>query len=182
QQLIGIFQYVDKDRSGYLSARELSDALFNHDGTRFEPSTIRLMVKLFDKDNSNSLDFKEFYFLNRYLIYWRKTFHEMDADRSGTITYDEYLVTLQKFQFNLSPNLSQFLFNRFAKVDFNPYGGNAFDPWGSPSGTIDPQKNMKFGHFIESLIWLLRFTNLFRAYDKRGNGVAQFNFEDFIYE
>lgn len=50
--LWGIFQRVDKDRSGQISVNELQTALSNGTWTPFNPETVRLMIGMFDKDNS----------------------------------------------------------------------------------------------------------------------------------
>lgn len=49
-----LFQFlnrVDKDRSGYISADELQQALSNGTWTPFNPETVRLMIGMFDLMN-----------------------------------------------------------------------------------------------------------------------------------
>lgn len=58
--LFNIFRQVDVDGSGALSEKELRNALVNWDHTRFDPSTVRLMIRMFDSDLSGTIDFNEF--------------------------------------------------------------------------------------------------------------------------
>ena len=172
----GIFRRVDTDNSGAISQRELSDALRNPDGSKFENSTIRLMVKLFDTNKTNSLDFQEFYFLFRYFKHWVDKFRSMDADNSGTIDYNEFLNTLTDLQYRLSPQLSIFIFNKFARKPLGPatYG---FELYLMPNSG---EASMRLGNYIECLIWLTRFTTFFQKFDANSSGSATFTFEEFI--
>ena len=59
-RLLQIFQAVDLDRSGRISADELQRALSNGTWRPFNPETCRLMISMFDKDNDGGIDFAEF--------------------------------------------------------------------------------------------------------------------------
>ena len=52
QFLMSVFQKVDKDRSGQISAQELGQALSNGTWQPFNPETVRLMINLFDRDQT----------------------------------------------------------------------------------------------------------------------------------
>jgi len=45
-----IFQTVDQDRSGKITARELQRALMNNKMKQFNSETCRLMIGMFDKN------------------------------------------------------------------------------------------------------------------------------------
>ncbi|ODV60490.1 EF-hand [Ascoidea rubescens DSM 1968] len=171
-----LFRRIDTDNSGEISQRELSEAIKNPDGTKFDNSTIRLMVKLFDRNKNNTLDFREFFFLYRYFNFWVDSFKSMDTDKSLTIDYEEFLNTLQIFQYNLSPNLSKFIFNKFSRANIQEnYGLDYMISSKTPNA-------MKLGNYIECLIWLTKFTAFFQKFDTNNSGVATVNFEDFIIE
>ena len=53
--LMSVFQKVDRDRSGQISAQELGQALSNGTWQPFNPETVRLMIVLFDRDHSGEL-------------------------------------------------------------------------------------------------------------------------------
>lgn len=184
-----VFISFDADRSGLLSVRELARALYNADGTRFDSSTIQLMMKLFDSDNSQTLDFREFYFLTKYLRHWNTTFQRADANRSGTISLSEYSRALENFGYRMHFDSVNYIFNLFASQQpQQPQRTSGFGMGGPPpvpgmgnSGRFNPN-HMKFDKFVESLIWILRLTGVFRKYDLQGNATATFGFEPFMCE
>ena len=50
--LMSVFRNVDRDGSGQISAQELGQALSNGTWQPFNPETIRLMIMLFDRDQT----------------------------------------------------------------------------------------------------------------------------------
>jgi programmed cell death protein 6 len=48
------FFRVDRDRSGYISADELQMALSNGTWTPFNKETVRMMIGMFDKQNTGT--------------------------------------------------------------------------------------------------------------------------------
>ena len=50
-----------KTGSGQLSERELQAALVNGDWTKFDPHTVRMMIRMFDADRNGSISFDEFW-------------------------------------------------------------------------------------------------------------------------
>jgi Ca2+-binding EF-hand superfamily protein len=48
--------------SGQLSESELQAALVNGDWSRFDPHTVRMMIRMFDADRSGSINFDEFWY------------------------------------------------------------------------------------------------------------------------
>lgn len=44
---------------------------------------------MFDRDNSGTIEFNEFYALWQYVTNWQKTFRSYDRDNSGTIDRHE---------------------------------------------------------------------------------------------
>ena len=59
--LFPLFQAVDKNQNGHLTARELESALVNGDFTTFDPHTVRMMVRMFDGDGDGAIGFEEFW-------------------------------------------------------------------------------------------------------------------------
>ncbi|KAF8139115.1 hypothetical protein K438DRAFT_1638406 [Mycena galopus ATCC 62051] len=107
------FILIDKDGSGQISANELQRALLNADWTPFHRSTVTILMTLFDKDQSGTIDFHEFAGLWRYLEDWKKVFEHFDKDHSGMI--DELAdVLLAKFGWTLSPMMLNQMQRTFA--------------------------------------------------------------------
>ncbi|KAK9430561.1 hypothetical protein V1505DRAFT_370610 [Lipomyces doorenjongii] len=158
--LYQIFSSVDKDGSGKLSASELRSALVNFDKTKFDPETIKLMIKLFDSDGSGTIDYTEFKRLWNYLGEWLERFQQFDLDHNTTISIDEFALALQSFGFQFSPSFVRFMFNHYDKRGIG---------------------SISFDLFVQANITLQRIHDAFRKYD-RGQGTIQISLEDLLTE
>lgn len=104
---------VDKDRSGYISADELQQALSNGTWTPFNPETVRLMIGMFDKESRGSVSFQDFGALWKYVTDWQNCFRSYDKDNSGNIDHGELKTALTGFGYRLSDNLITCLMRKF---------------------------------------------------------------------
>lgn len=84
-----IFESVDKDRSGKINAQELRTALVNGRGENFSETACQLMIGMFDRDKSGTIDLEEFQQLYGYINQWLNVFRNYDTDRSGVIEEEE---------------------------------------------------------------------------------------------
>lgn len=173
-ELRSVFEKVDSNRSGRISARELSMALLNFDHTRFQDSTILLMVKLFSTSGSpstslKSLNFDQFVSLWKYLSAYKKLFIAADTNRSGDISFGEFQKIIEQIGYKLNIDLVLHLFQKFSNKDLDNYD----------SGVVG---KLKFDAFIELLVYLRKLTDIFKKYDKDLSGVATINFSDFLFE
>ncbi|KAK9239756.1 hypothetical protein V1525DRAFT_424465 [Lipomyces kononenkoae] len=158
--LYQIFSTVDKDGSGKLSGSELRSALVNFDKTKFDPETIRLMIKLFDSDGSGTINYAEFKRLWNYLGEWLERFQQFDLDHNTTISLDEFSLALKSFGFQFSPRFVRFMFNYYDKRG---------------TGSIS------FDLFVQANITVQRIHDAFKKYD-RGQGTIQISLEDLLTE
>lgn len=85
------FIRVDRDRSGNISADELQAALSNGTWTPFNKETVRLMIGMFDKQNTGTVNFHDFGALWKYVTDWQNCFRGFDRDNSGTIDKQEVI-------------------------------------------------------------------------------------------
>ncbi|XP_046684374.1 programmed cell death protein 6-like [Homalodisca vitripennis] len=154
-----IFQRVDKDRSGYISADELQIALSNGTWTPFNPETVRLMIGMFDKESRGTVSFEDFGALWKYVTDWQNCFRSFDNDNSGNIDKNELNQALTTFGYRLSPNTVDTLLRKF-------------DRFGR--GTI------LFDDFIQCCIILYTLTSAFRQHDTDQDGVIQIHYEQFL--
>ncbi|CAI2184692.1 8574_t:CDS:2, partial [Funneliformis geosporum] len=158
QQLFFWFQAVDTDKSGALTTEELQKALINGDWSPFNIETVRLMMNMFDTDNTGTITFPEFAGLWRYIEDWKKCFQTFDADGSGTINFAELKNALRTFGYNLSDNFINLLIKKYDK-----YGG------AKNAGKGD----VTFDNFVT-------LTDAFRRYDTDSDGWILINYEQFL--
>ncbi|XP_066969901.1 programmed cell death protein 6 isoform X5 [Macrobrachium rosenbergii] len=111
--LQNVFSQVDKDRSGFIDARELQSALSNGNWTPFNPETVRLMIGMFDKKGSGTISFDEFGYLWKYVTDWQQCFRSFDRDNSGSINKGELKTAITTFGYRFSEQFYDVLMRRF---------------------------------------------------------------------
>lgn len=153
------FQAVDQDRNGRITVEELQRALVNGNWSPFNEETCRLMVGMFDRDHSGTIDFKEFDALWRYIQEWKRCFDGFDRDRSGTIDVQELHQALQTFGYRLSEEFCRLVVGKF-------------DRHGRGSITLDD--------FIQACVTLHILTNAFRQKDVNMTGNIRISYEQFL--
>ena len=157
--LPAIFQMVDRDRNGKITAEELQEALLNGTSQPFNPSTIKIMMNLFGQDYSGAIDYNEFATLFLYVDNWKSTFSAYDRDRSGFIDKNELKTALASFGYQLSDHLHDVLLRKFDRQG---------------RGVIF------FDDFIHCCVSVEKVTRAFRSRDAQGIGVINVSFEDFL--
>ncbi|CAG8461532.1 21006_t:CDS:2 [Dentiscutata erythropus] len=163
-QLYYWFQAVDTDKSGNLTAAELQKALIN--GIPFNIETVRLMMNMFDTDNTGTINFSEFVGLWRYIEDWKKCFQTFDADNSGTVNFQELKTALKTFGYNLSDSFVSLLIKKYDK-----YAGTK-----NKTGKGD----VTFDNFVQSCVTVKTLTDAFRRYDTDTDGWIMINYEQFL--
>jgi Ca2+-binding EF-hand superfamily protein len=76
---------------------ELQQALSNGTFKPFNLETVRMMIGMFDRDNSSTITFDEFTALWKYVVDWQNCFRAFDKDNSGSIDQNEFKQALQTF-------------------------------------------------------------------------------------
>lgn len=165
-ELRSVFEKVDINGSGRISAKELSHALLNFDRSRFQDSTIRLMINLFCGPDSatKSLNFEQFVSLWKYLSAYKKLFIQADTNKSGDISFGEFQKILEQIGYKLDIDLVLNLFQKYALLESGGVG------------------KLRFDNFIELLVYLRKLTDVFKKYDKDLSGTATISFSDFLFE
>ncbi|VDD75886.1 unnamed protein product [Mesocestoides corti] len=159
QRIVEMFQRVDKDRSGQITAEELQAALSNGLGTPFDITCTSLMISIFDQDNNGTISCNEFGQLFNYITAWQNLFYQHDRDRSGTIDLQEFSSALSHFGYNLSPRFVSWLMMRFDRQRLGKIG---------------------FDKYIYILVCLQILTKSFSALDMQRRGVVTMSFEQFL--
>ncbi|KAJ2782558.1 hypothetical protein H4R18_002187 [Coemansia javaensis] len=159
QQLHYWFRAVDTDGSGQLDANELQQALVNGDWSRFNIDTVRLMIGMFDRDRSGTINFEEFTGLWRYIEDWKNCFRRFDADGSGTIDRNELSQALTTFGFRVSQRVIDTLLHKY---DQQARGAITFD------------------NFINACVTIRSLTDSFRRLDEDQDGWVNMNYDTFL--
>ncbi|KRF79441.1 programmed cell death protein 6 [Drosophila virilis] len=154
-----VFQRVDKDKSGFISADELQMALSNGTWSAFNPETVRLIIGMFDRENRGTVSFQDFGALWKYVTDWQNCFRSFDTDDSGFIDRLELKNALTTFGFRLTDQLIEILLHKF-------------DRFG--------RGNILFDDFIQCCIVLYTLTAAFREYDTDMKGVITIDYEQFL--
>ncbi|KAG0232865.1 Programmed cell death protein 6 [Actinomortierella wolfii] len=159
------FDAVDSDRSGQLSTEELQKALVNGDWSPFNYETCRLMINLFDSDNSGLINFEEFKGLWKYIEEWRACFAAFDQDRSGSIDFNELKTAMRSFRYNLSDEFLQLLIKKYDKRGKRAHEGRG---------------DVSFDNFVQIAVTVKSLTDAFMRVDREGKGYATISYEQFL--
>jgi len=159
QWLQGVFTQVDKDRSGHINATELQGALSNGTWKPFNPETVRLMISMFDRDNSGTITFPEFVQLWRYVTDWLNCFKSFDRDGSGNIDKAELKQALTTFGYRLTDQFYDLVIRKFDR---------------------DSKGSVNFDDFIQLCVTLQTLTSAFRAHDHDLDGFITIGYEQFL--
>ncbi|KAM9320116.1 peflin [Gastrophryne carolinensis] len=154
------FQTVDADRSGYITLKELKQALVNSNWSAFNDETCILMLNMFDNSQSGRIDLFGFSALWTYLQQWKAMFQQFDRDRSGSISHAELHQALSQMGYNLSPQFTQHILSRYAARAANP--------------------TLQLDGFIQICTKLQSMTEAFREKDTTRSGTAKISYDDFL--
>ncbi|KMU80226.1 peflin [Coccidioides immitis RMSCC 3703] len=170
QDLFPLFRAANASNTGSLSEHELGSALVNGDYTSFDPQTVKMMIRMFDRDGNCRVTFDEFVALWRFLAAWRELFDRFDEDRSGRISLPEFSKALVAFGYRLSQSFVNLLYKTFE----NKGRGR-----GAP--VLSGEKGgMSFDLFVQACLTLKRMTDVFKKYDEDRDGYITVSFEEFL--
>ncbi|KVH90720.1 probable calcium-binding protein CML48 [Cynara cardunculus var. scolymus] len=160
-EVIRSFQMVDMDRSGFIDAKELQQAL-SSGYQRFSLRTIRLLMFLFRNPNDDlRTGPKEFAELWSCLGHWRAIFERFDRDRSGKIDAAELRDALYSLGYAVPPSVLQVLISKY-----------------------DEQKgqrvDLSFDSFVECGMIVKGLTEKFKEKDTQYTGSATLSYETFM--
>lgn len=154
------FQTVDSDGSGYISLKELKQALLNSNWSAFNDETCLMMINMFDKTKSGRIDLFGFSALWKFIQQWRALFQQYDRDRSGCINPAEFHQALSQMGYSLSPQFVQTLMTRYYQRSANP--------------------GVQLDRFIQICTQLQSMTEAFREKDTTMSGNVRLSYEDFL--
>ncbi|ESP03403.1 hypothetical protein LOTGIDRAFT_199248 [Lottia gigantea] len=158
-QIAAWFQAVDQDRSGKITVFELQRALTNANYSQFNAETCRLMIGMFDRDMSGTIDINEFQALYKYIDQWKGVFERFDGNRSGFIDCNELRNAYASMGYNLSPQFAQMVTYKF---------------------DIQARRALTLDMFIQSCVMLKGLTDSFKQRDPQMRGQITLGYEDFM--
>ncbi|XP_063408019.1 serine/arginine repetitive matrix protein 2-like [Mytilus trossulus] len=153
------FLTVDQDKSGHITAHELQQALVNGNWSHFNPETCRLMISMFDRDNSGTIQLHEFNALWNYIQQWKGVFERIDGNRSGSIEAHELIQAFQQMGYNLSPQFGHIVISKF---------------------DVNGRRSLTLDNFIQSCVMLKSLTDSFKERDPQMQGTIRMGYEDFM--
>ncbi|XP_072274766.1 peflin [Pyxicephalus adspersus] len=160
QEAYSWFQTVDADRSGYITLKELKQALVNSNWSAFNDETCVLMLNMFDRGQSGKIDLYGFSALWTYIQQWKSLFQQYDRDRSGSISQTELHQALSQMGYSLSPQFVQQVMTRYAPRSAN--------------------MTLQLDGFIQVCTKLQTMTEAFRDKDTGRSGNAKLSYDDFL--
>ncbi|KAK9459462.1 uncharacterized protein V1516DRAFT_628724 [Lipomyces oligophaga] len=149
--LFKVFKNVDKAGTGRLTQTDLCEGLLNFDRSKFDPATVRLLFHIFDESKTGAIDFFQFKRLWEYLSEWQIKFKEFDVDGDLSISFTEFDNALKAFQYNLTPDLTRYMFQTYDKNRTN---------------------SMSFDLFIQACVMLTLITASFKKYSPDDSGMS----------
>lgn len=152
------FRAVDQDNSGQVNAAELRLALQNGNWSQFSEEACSLMISMFDKNHTGTIDVQEFIQLFSFINQWTETYRRYDRDNSGTINENELNTALQQMGYRLSPQFVGLIVTKF-----------------SPRA-----RAITLDNFILINIKIRNLTESFKSRDREMKGVVTISYEDFL--
>jgi len=118
----------------------------------------RLMMDMFSKKNSSTMNINECSELLHYINQWKITFQRFDKDESGYIEYNELMLALQHMGYRFSPTFVQNLLSKYDSGD----------------------EKLTLDQFILVCVRIQSLTDGFRLRDHAKQGAVVLQYEDFI--
>jgi len=152
------FKMVDVDNSGQISSLELRRALVNGNWKHFSEEACRMIIEMYDRNASGSIDVSEFQQLFNSINQWRGIFQQYDNDKSGLIEESELIQAFQQMGYRFG---QPFIRNLLGKYDSRT-------------------RRISLDNFIVIGVQIKRLTDGFRTRDRAMQGQATFQYEDFL--
>mmetsp|Transcript_32830 Transcript_32830/g.91930 ORF Transcript_32830/g.91930 Transcript_32830/m.91930 type:complete len:277 (+) Transcript_32830:86-916(+) len=160
-ELQGAFASVDKDRSGHITATELTNLQFG--GKKFGLATAKKLLKVFDVDGSGSISFQEYAALHQFVMSMQGAFFQFDRDRSGKLDKTEVTQALVAGGFQLTQKTVDDLIKKF-KQSQQRFAAQGLD----------------FEQFLQMSSYLGQVRSTFMVYDTNRSGWINLNLEQLV--
>ncbi|OLY80400.1 Sorcin [Smittium mucronatum] len=133
----------------------------------FSIETVRLMIQMFDRDMSGTIDFNEFKALVKYLNEWQTLFRTFDNDGSGSISNAELFNALHAFGLPVSPRVVDLVVSKVRILE-------------GVKRTRGPTFGISFDRFIYACVMVKNFSDVFKKVDTDGDGWINLDYDTFM--
>lgn len=136
--------------------------------SKFSADTCQRLLKVFDVDNSGTINLQEYIALHKFIMTMQSSFYVHDKDKSGKLDEKEIADVLSGAGFVLSPATLTPLVARFAKT--------------GATGTVAPSARpvLVFEQFICLAAFLGQLRSTFELWDTQRTGKATITLEQLI--
>ena len=145
----GIMKNIDADNNGYIGFEEFCVALINKEKILTE-TNLRMAFDVFDRDKSGGISQNELkYILGEYNVnakehLWKKMIEQIDLNRDGQISYEEFHKMMMEVINNKNKRLSMMQLKAFMSNNPNiNVNGNSLSKIGNPFKSNINEENSK---------------------------------------
>eukprot|EP01117_Protostelium_nocturnum_P000227 TRINITY_DN102_c0_g1_i2.p1 TRINITY_DN102_c0_g1~~TRINITY_DN102_c0_g1_i2.p1 ORF type:complete len:416 (-),score=140.58 TRINITY_DN102_c0_g1_i2:60-1307(-) len=158
------FQTADSDRSGKISHHELASIPVG--GRPIGPNNAKILMRVFDKDNSGQIDFFEFATLFQFLTTMMNAFQAADSDRSGSLDAREIYGAVSGAGFQVGQQTITEICAGYGSAST----GSVLGPSASSSG-------ISMDQFVNVCAKLAAIRSIFEWNDPQRTGKVSFSYE-----
>jgi Ca2+-binding EF-hand superfamily protein len=178
QEIWESFQAVDTDNSESITAVELQIALKKGDWPSFEIDTVKLIMSIFDTNRNGTIDINEYDGLWKYIKSWEGAFRHFDKNGNNAIDGDELEQALERFGYNLSPQLQDLLKRKYDVPWAYKEVTEGADPATADNHSAPP--GITFDRFMRACVVVKQLKESFEALDRDPLGRVKINYEQFL--
>ena len=168
--LLNNFQRVDTYKKGVINAIELHAAFALGSWPRLSIETSKMILAMFDANNSKAIPFETFESLWNFILDWLKLFKKNEKNESGYIDKNDAKLIFQEYGYKFSDECFSYIFMSLANRIGTPIKKNA---------SVKPN-DISFDDFICLVFRLNAITLSFNNLDHNRDALIQLNLSDFL--
>lgn len=154
--LRNIFNEIDKNRDGSITAQELQEILrLTQAGLDFNIKTVKMIMSSYDRNGDQEISFEEFYDLYQALNDEYESFLLMDSDGSGSIETEELSNALRAKGYTFSNGFYNYIVQRICLR--TGQNGILFDDYIRVASKFDYLCKFYYRHYYPKFLSLEEF-------------------------
>ncbi|XP_070393579.1 programmed cell death protein 6-like [Dermacentor albipictus] len=156
--LTSVFESMDRDRTGFINVSELQRALASGTWKPFSEELVLLMVKIFDREFNNKINFDQFCTLWSYITEWVNGFKKVDRTNCGRLDKADLQTVFGNLGYQVSLGLCHMMIRRFDQLGDN---------------------KIMLEDFVRMCVILHNAAAEFKIFDPNKTGTAKLTLDDF---